>query len=87
MGLSAIESLDAQSVPSLEILVADDDQLSQRLMNVLLTREGHRVETASNGLEALEAVKRKKYVHRLIFHLLRNGSAPGAKGEAKPDSC
>lgn len=61
MGLRAVESLDTSRVPSLEILVADDDQISQRLMNVLLTREGHRVEIASNGLEALEAVKRKRY--------------------------
>lgn len=61
MGLNAVESLDVPTDPSLEILVADDDQLSQRLMRVLLTREGHRVETASNGLEALNAVKRKKY--------------------------
>jgi CheY-like chemotaxis protein len=61
MSLSAAKSLDDDGIPSLEILVADDDQLNQRLMHLLLTREGHRVELASNGLEALEAVKRKKY--------------------------
>ena len=61
MGLNAAKSLDGNGIPSLEILVADDDQLNQRLMRVLLTREGHRVEMVSNGLEAFEAIKRKKY--------------------------
>lgn len=61
MGLNAAQSLDENGIPSLEILVADDDQLNQRLMRVLLTREGHRVDAAFNGLEALDAIKRKKY--------------------------
>ena len=50
MGLNAAQSLDENGIPSLEILVADDDQLNQRLMRVLLTREGHRVDAAFNGL-------------------------------------
>lgn len=61
MDLSAEKGLDDNGVPSLEILVADDDPLNQRLMHVLLTREGHRVDLVSNGLEALDAVKIKKY--------------------------
>src|SRR5687768_5008046 len=61
MGLNAAKGLDENGIPSLEILVADDDQLNQRLMRVLLTREGHRVDAAFNGLEAFEAIKRKKY--------------------------
>ena len=60
MSLS-IDKLENGGTPSLSILVVDDDELNQRLMNVLLTREGHRVDVASSGLEALEAVKRKKY--------------------------
>jgi CheY-like chemotaxis protein len=43
------------------ILVVDDDVMSQRMMQVLLTREGYKVDTVSNGLEALEAVKLHKY--------------------------
>jgi CheY-like chemotaxis protein len=35
--------------------------LSQRLMQVLLTREGHHVDTVSSGVEALNAIKRQKY--------------------------
>jgi CheY-like chemotaxis protein/HPt (histidine-containing phosphotransfer) domain-containing protein len=61
MDLSTAKKPEIDGIPSLTILVVDDDELNQRLMRVLLTREGHRVETASDGLEAFEAVKAKKY--------------------------
>lgn len=61
MPVSAVEKSDGDEIRSLSILVVDDDELNQRLMRVLLTREGHHVEVASNGVEALEAIKRKKY--------------------------
>jgi CheY-like chemotaxis protein/HPt (histidine-containing phosphotransfer) domain-containing protein len=47
--------------PSLSILVVDDDELNQRMMLLLLKRDGHVVECVSNGLEAFEAVKSKPY--------------------------
>ncbi len=52
---------EAESKLSLKILVADDDDLSRRLMRVILTHEGHRVEVAAIGLEALEAVKNNQF--------------------------
>lgn len=52
---------EAENKLSLKILVADDDDLSRRLMRVILTHEGHRVEVAANGLEALEAVKKNQF--------------------------
>lgn len=45
----------------LSILVVDDDELNQRMMRLILNREGHLVECASNGVEALEAVKTKSF--------------------------
>jgi CheY-like chemotaxis protein len=39
----------------------DDDTLNQRMMQLLLARDGHQVDLASSGLEALNAVKLKKY--------------------------
>ena len=45
----------------LRILVADDDLLAQRMMQVLLGRDGHKVQVASNGLEAFDAVKFQKF--------------------------
>jgi two-component system sensor histidine kinase/response regulator len=59
-----VQFLDRSSDPNalrLNILVVDDDELNQRMMHVLLSRFGHRVETASNGLEALDAVKSRKF--------------------------
>ena len=43
------------------ILVVDDDDLNRRMMELLLRREGHAVDFASNGQEALEAIKAKRY--------------------------
>jgi two-component system, sensor histidine kinase and response regulator len=45
----------------LAILVVDDDELNQRMMRLILKREGHLVETALNGVEAVEAVKSKHF--------------------------
>jgi len=46
---------------ALSILVVDDDELNQRMMRLILKREGHFIECASNGLEALNAVKAKTF--------------------------
>jgi CheY-like chemotaxis protein len=47
----------AASAP-LDILLAEDNLINQRLASVLLRREGHRVTLAENGLETLEALRR-----------------------------
>jgi CheY-like chemotaxis protein len=47
--------------PKLKILVVDDDVLSQRMMRVLLTREGHQVDVASSGVDALNLIKIQRY--------------------------
>jgi CheY-like chemotaxis protein len=61
MGVVIEKSIEIEKIPSLRILVADDDELGRRLMRVILTHEGHYVEVAANGLEALESVKQHKY--------------------------
>ena len=43
------------------ILVVDDDELNRRMMELLLKREGHAIVFASNGEEALEAVKANRF--------------------------
>lgn len=50
-----------EKVRSLKILVADDDPLGRRLMHLILTHEGHHVDVAANGLEALAAVKHNQF--------------------------
>jgi CheY-like chemotaxis protein/HPt (histidine-containing phosphotransfer) domain-containing protein len=54
------EPMAAMDSP-LSILVVDDDELNQRMMRLLLKREGHQIKFASNGLEAVEAVKSGKF--------------------------
>ena len=61
MSLGKADQVGSAEMPHLAILVVDDDELSRRMMKVLLSREGHRVELASNGLEAFEAVKSQKF--------------------------
>lgn len=55
------DQTEREKAPHLRILVADDDPLNQRLMQVLLSRAGHEVDIASNGLEAFDAVKFKTF--------------------------
>ena len=50
-----------EKIPQLKILVVDDDILNQRMMQLLLMRQGHHVDLAFNGLEAFEAIKLQWY--------------------------
>ena len=43
------------------ILVVDDDAGAREVLTALLAQEGHRVETAGNGLEALEVLAGRSY--------------------------
>ena len=61
MDFMADNNSGTEKIPQLKILVVDDDVLNQRMMQVLLTREGHRMDVVSSGLEAFEAVKLQKY--------------------------
>jgi two-component system, sensor histidine kinase len=51
----------AEKIPALKILVADDDLLNRRLMKALLALDGHHVDVVSNGLEAFDAIKFKRF--------------------------
>ena len=61
MGLVMDDVAQKDKIYSFRILVVDDDALGRRLMHLILTREGHRVDVAANGLEALEAVKHNPF--------------------------
>ena len=61
MGLVLDQQVETEKALSLKILVVDDDALGRRLMHLILTKEGHRVDVAANGLEALEAVKQNQF--------------------------
>ena len=61
MGFGKADIVADAEIPHLAILVVDDDELNRRMMHILLSREGHQVELASNGLEAFNMIKSKKY--------------------------
>ena len=61
MDFTADRQSGHETIPQLKILVVDDDILNQRMMQLLLAREGHLVELASNGVEAFDAVKNNWY--------------------------
>jgi CheY-like chemotaxis protein len=61
MDFDAVKRAGTEFSSKLKILVVDDDVLSQRLIQLLLAREGYIVDTASSGLEALDRIKLQKY--------------------------
>jgi CheY-like chemotaxis protein len=61
MAFIAEKQSGTEQIPQLKILVVDDDVLNQRMMHLLLRREGHQVNLVSNGLEAFESVKLQNY--------------------------
>lgn len=46
---------------TLRVLVVEDDAINQRLAKAVLERDGVRVDLAGDGLEALEALSRRRY--------------------------
>jgi two-component system, sensor histidine kinase and response regulator len=45
----------------LHILLAEDNEINQKMTRTLLTRQGHIVDVASNGVQTVEAVKQNRY--------------------------
>lgn len=61
MVVNAADKANNSHTSCLKILVVDDDEMNRRMMRLLLTREGHDVQLAINGIEALDAVKIQKF--------------------------
>jgi CheY-like chemotaxis protein len=61
MNLAETGLSESEKIPPLKILVADDDMLNRRMMQLLLVHEGHIVDVVSNGLEAFDAVKFQRF--------------------------
>jgi two-component system, sensor histidine kinase and response regulator len=64
-GRPAVPEVVPSHVTSLRILLAEDNEINQKMTRALLMRQGHIVDLANNGLEAVEAVKNTLY--DLIF--------------------
>lgn len=53
--------MDMPSVDQLKVLVVDDDELNRRMMNLILTREGHDVHIACDGVDAVNVVQQHEF--------------------------
>jgi len=61
VGRAATEPVQAETVERRRILVVDDEESIQRLLTGVLEMDGHDVQIASNGREALERVRREPF--------------------------
>ncbi|WP_034607441.1 hybrid sensor histidine kinase/response regulator [Megalodesulfovibrio gigas] len=86
---AAAESLPAGSARCLEVLMVDDNIVSQRLAVRLLEKQGHQAVCAGNGLQALDALQTRRFDMVLtniqmpemdgleLLEHIRNGAVPG----------
>lgn len=59
--MKVVNEMEKKEEKVLSVLVVDDDVLNQRMMQLILSREGYNVLLASNGLEAVEVVTSKTF--------------------------
>lgn len=59
------ETDTSKRLPSLAILVVDDNEINQKVVSGLLSNEGHKTKCASNGQEAVDMLKNENF--DLIF--------------------
>ncbi|MFT3893900.1 MAG: response regulator [Anaerolineales bacterium] len=59
--MNVVNDLGKETNRDLCILVVDDDVLNQRMMQLILSREGYKVSIASNGIEAVELAKTQDF--------------------------
>jgi PAS domain S-box-containing protein len=56
---------DLENIPPVEfklnILICEDDKINQKLFKRLLLKQGHDIEVAENGIQAIEILKRSKF--------------------------
>ncbi len=58
---SSIASASPDPIPSLDVLLAEDNPVNQKVATIMLKSAGHRVSVAGNGREALDLYKSGKF--------------------------
>ncbi|MBS1829203.1 MAG: response regulator [Acidobacteria bacterium] len=60
-GTARRTALNPRTAPPLDVLVAEDNAVNQKLITRLLAKRGHHAILAVNGMEAVHAVKEKRF--------------------------
>jgi signal transduction histidine kinase len=81
---NALSAADHLRGMRLDILLAEDTPATQQLITIMLSRWGHTVRTAVNGMEAVKAAGERPWdIHPHGYANARHGRPPGGYG----DSC
>jgi CheY-like chemotaxis protein len=75
--------LSSDGRASLAILVAEDSQVTQNLLKLLLTQRGHRVDLVDDGGQALKALLDRRYDIALVDFRLPTMDGPRVVAEFK----
>ena len=75
-------SASAPVAHPLRVLVVDDEEVLRRLVRGLLERDGHRVQVASSGDEALDLFVRALHAGERFDVVVTDLAMPGTDGEA-----
>jgi CheY-like chemotaxis protein len=59
--LAVVESSQAQAIAPRRILVAEDVEINRQILRTALTRQGHHIVFAQDGVQALELVQREPF--------------------------
>lgn len=59
--MQAIRELHDDTLPPLEVLLVEDNEINARMTQRMLEKRGHRVRVASNGLHALAELERRRF--------------------------
>ena len=71
---------DDQSAASIEILLADDNTINQKVIATILKREGYRVTTVRTGKQALALLEENEYAAAIVdMHMPEMGGIEAAK--------
>lgn len=71
---------ESDDAPGMEILLADDNTINQKVITTILRREGYRVTTVRTGRQALGLLEEREYAMAIVdMHMPEMGGIEAAK--------
>ena len=81
-----IEATETRRAGARKVLVAEDSAITHDLLKLLLNQRGHEVDIATDGLQALEALRSKDYDVALLDYHLPSADGLQVAAAVKADS-